>query len=210
MADTNLQELLSVLNMRVSPSGANAGAPAPDAIAAASNSRGEDLAGEMGHLAAQIEQLRQATAIQIDSLQGHTEAISRTEKRDSSGGVAGVLGHVFSSTLASGFGLAPLFSGLFGLFGSGSKPDPASPLPKFSLPEAVNVEAGITGSREFAPAGYAQDGRVRAVPAQAQQIQIHVNAMDSRSFMDRSDDIAKAVKEAMLNSHSLNDVVADL
>jgi hypothetical protein len=210
MADTNLQELLSVLNMRVALPGSSTGAPAADAIPAASDSRGERLVGEMGRLAAQIEELRQATTTQIDSLQGHTEAISRADRRDSSGGVAGVLGHVFSSTLASGFGLAPLFSGLFGLFGSGSKPDTASPLPKFSLPEAVNVEAGLTGSREFAPAGYAQDGRARALPAAAQQIQIHVNAMDSRSFMDRSDDIAKAVKEAMLNSHSLNDVVADL
>jgi len=37
-----------------------------------------------------------------------------------------------------------------------------------------------------------------------------VNAMDSQSFMDRSTDIANAVREAMLNMHPINDVVASL
>jgi hypothetical protein len=34
--------------------------------------------------------------------------------------------------------------------------------------------------------------------------------MDSKSFLDHSDEIAQAVREAMLSSHSLNDVIADL
>jgi len=34
--------------------------------------------------------------------------------------------------------------------------------------------------------------------------------MDSKSFLDHSDEIAQAVREAMLGSHSLNDVIADL
>jgi hypothetical protein len=34
--------------------------------------------------------------------------------------------------------------------------------------------------------------------------------MDSQSFLDRSDDIARAVKKAMLESNSLNDVIAEL
>jgi hypothetical protein len=37
-----------------------------------------------------------------------------------------------------------------------------------------------------------------------------VNAMDSQSFLDHSDDIAMAVKQAILNSSSLNDVISDL
>jgi hypothetical protein len=39
---------------------------------------------------------------------------------------------------------------------------------------------------------------------------VNVSAMDSQSFMDRSDDIASAVRAAMLNMHPINDVVADL
>jgi hypothetical protein len=34
--------------------------------------------------------------------------------------------------------------------------------------------------------------------------------MDSQSFMGRSADIANAVREAMLNMHPINDVVANL
>jgi hypothetical protein len=34
--------------------------------------------------------------------------------------------------------------------------------------------------------------------------------MDSRSFMDHSQDIATAVREAVLNMHSLNDVISAL
>jgi hypothetical protein len=34
--------------------------------------------------------------------------------------------------------------------------------------------------------------------------------MDSRSFLDHSDDIARAVRDAMLNMHALNDVVSEL
>jgi hypothetical protein len=41
-------------------------------------------------------------------------------------------------------------------------------------------------------------------------VHVHVKAMDSQSFMDRSNEIANAVKSAMLNSHSLNDVVSEV
>ena len=44
----------------------------------------------------------------------------------------------------------------------------------------------------------------------ATQVTVNVQAMDSRSFLDRSGDIAAAVREAMLNMHSINDVVNDL
>ena len=42
------------------------------------------------------------------------------------------------------------------------------------------------------------------------QITVNVQAMDARSFLDRSSDIAAAVREAMLNMHSINDVVNEL
>jgi hypothetical protein len=46
--------------------------------------------------------------------------------------------------------------------------------------------------------------------AAAPQVIVNVSAMDSQSFMDRSADIASAVREAMLNLHPINDVVANL
>jgi len=42
------------------------------------------------------------------------------------------------------------------------------------------------------------------------QVTVNVQAMDSRSFLDHSQDIAQAVREAILNMHSLNDVISDL
>ena len=44
----------------------------------------------------------------------------------------------------------------------------------------------------------------------ATQVTVNIQAMDSQSFLDRSQDIAQAVREAMLNMHSINDVVNDL
>ncbi len=65
----------------------------------------------------------------------------------------------------------------------------------------------------LAPVDYNQSGGPRVIgsPSQsAPQITVQVQAMDSRSFMDHSQDIAKAVRDAMLNMHSLNDVISDL
>ncbi len=45
---------------------------------------------------------------------------------------------------------------------------------------------------------------------QGQSILVQVQAMDSQSFMDHSNDIAQAVRQAMLNSHPVNDLIADL
>ena len=45
---------------------------------------------------------------------------------------------------------------------------------------------------------------------QGQSILVQVQAMDSQSFMDHSHDIAQAVRLAMLNLHSVNDVILDL
>jgi hypothetical protein len=45
---------------------------------------------------------------------------------------------------------------------------------------------------------------------QAPTIQVNIQAMDSQSFLDRQDDIARAVRVAMLHSNSLNDVVMEL
>ncbi len=54
-----------------------------------------------------------------------------------------------------------------------------------------------------APAG-------RGLPAPPPQITVNVQAMDARSFLDRSNDIALAVRDAMLNMNAINDVVNEL
>jgi hypothetical protein len=134
--------------------------------------------------------------------------------------------------LESGFGLAPLIGGLMGLFGGGGSSAPA-PLTKYAMPAALNIEAADTG-QGLSNADYDQTGMPRAYDgtgsaapsntasgtgggqtgtaggASPSQITVSVQAMDARSFLDRSADIAAAVRDAMLNLNSINDVVTDL
>jgi hypothetical protein len=119
-----------------------------------------------------------------------------------SGGAASALsgGSGSSGTSAlSKLGLGPVVSGILGLFGKSSTKT-LPPLQLFQLPSAINQTAHVNSSP--APrTGSSSNGST---------VHVHVQALDSQSFMSRSNDIAKAVKSAMLNSHSLNDVVSEL
>jgi len=46
--------------------------------------------------------------------------------------------------------------------------------------------------------------------ASTPQMTLNIQAMDAQSIMDRSSDIAQAVRSAMLNMSSINDVISDL
>lgn len=130
----------------------------------------------------------------------------------SGGGVEGVL-----KTIGTVTGVGPLAAGLLKLFGRGSDgATEAVPALPFSLPDQISVEAGLAADRSFVPVAYSQRGVSRSVAAQQgssampAQVLVNVQAMDSRSFLDHSDDIARAVRDAMLRSHALNDVVAEI
>ena len=116
-------------------------------------------------------------------------------------------GGVASSLLGGGgLGLlSPLISGIASLFGGGSAP---APLPIYTPPPPVAVTGVLNQATPNSSAAPAASGP--ASPPSSPQITVNVNAMDSRSFMDHSDDIANAVREAMLNMHPINGVVASL
>jgi len=124
-----------------------------------------------------------------------------------------------SSIFTSGLGLAPLVSGLLGLFGGGDDPGPP-PLVKYAMPEKLYFQAADIG-RGISSADYDQMGNVRAFSSgmnaaagsrgnSPAPIQVNVQAMDARSFLDHSSEIADAVRQAMLNLNPINDVVNDL
>ena len=82
----------------------------------------------------------------------------------------------------------------------------------YIAPPPVQLQTTIEGPvSESVLAGppTSTNGQTNAKPGAA-IVQIQVNAMDSRSFMDHSTDIANAVRQALLNSHSLGDVIAEL
>jgi hypothetical protein len=114
-------------------------------------------------------------------------------------------------------GVGPIVTGLMKLFGS-RDPEPLPELEKFTMPTPLSVEAGLSADRGYSSVRYAQGQPQLAEPApktnrepnQPSTIQVNIQAMDSQSFLDRQDDIARAVREAMLHSNSLNDIVMEL
>ena len=111
-----------------------------------------------------------------------------------SGGIGSVFGSTSGNSPLSLLGLGSLISGIGSLFGGQKAELPALKL--FQLPSSINQTV------------HTQGGAASAVSNSA--VHVHVQAFDSQSFVSRSNDIARAVKTAMLNSHSLNDVVAEL
>lgn len=108
--------------------------------------------------------------------------------------------------------LSPVVSGLMKVFGGGggSKEPPA--LPEFELPRPQRVVAGFTGT-EWQPreVDYDAGGMPRVMGGQAERasVVVQVQAMDSRSFLDHRDEIASAVRQALLESHGLGDVLSE-
>jgi hypothetical protein len=39
---------------------------------------------------------------------------------------------------------------------------------------------------------------------------VNVNALDTQSFLDRSSDIARAMRDAMLHMHPVNDMISEI
>lgn len=131
-------------------------------------------------------------------------------KQATSSGVSSV----FSGTFGSIGGLGSLISGLVGLFGSGGKSTPP-PLVRFQLPDSqqqtvyVNTERNAvyqgsvvenTGASSSNSGIYASSG----VTTNTQ------SASNPQWIQDHSSQIAQAVKNAILNSNSLNDVIAEI
>jgi hypothetical protein len=129
-----------------------------------------------------------------------TDWTQLASKVASGGATSALSGHSGSSGISalSKLGLGPIVSGIAGLLGSGTAKTPPA-LQLFRLPGAISQTAHVNSSP--APRGGGNGGST---------VHVHVQAIDSQSFMSRSNDIAKAVKSAMLNSHSLNDVVSEL
>jgi len=192
---------------------------------------GEEIAASLSDTVKQLSELQGSSAPQAAS--SSTSSASTT----SSGGISAE--SIVSTVLESGLGMVPLVVGLLGLFAGGGTPAPPT-LEKYAMPERQYFEGADTGSdvsgadydqmgmpRAYSAApdatsaqtsGSASPGGSSSgsgVPsglggAGAAQITVNVQAMDSQSFLDHSSEIAQAVRDAMLNSNSINDVVNNL
>jgi hypothetical protein len=132
-----------------------------------------------------------------------------TESTQSSGG--STAGSVLEDVLKSGFGLMPIVSGILSLFGGGSSTPP--PLVDYQMPDTIDYEAADVNG-QIVGGDFDQSGGARAFGSgpgmEGAGVNVTVQAMDAQSFLDRSGDIAAAVRSAMLNLSPINDVVNDL
>ncbi len=162
------------------------------------------------------DQLQQQQSINDALMQQTVAAMTQPA---SGGGGEGSTGSSILSTiggvLGGGLGLAPLVSGLAGLFGGGGDSSAPAALPTYMAPLPINIDAGFSeGGGGAYGVDSAQGGAPRAMTnsssTAASQITVQVQAMDSSSFLDHSQDIALAVRQAMLQSTVLNDVIRDV
>jgi len=179
------------------------GIPNPPTIGLGVASNNDDLSTSLSQAGQQIAQLQSAYQQQASLITANTQAIQGNTSAQSSHSALSAASGVASSLLG-GFGLlSPLISGIASLFGGSSTP---KPLAIYTPPPPVAVDATLNPSVPNPAAA----GSGSASPASSPQVTVNVNAMDSKSFIDHSDDIANAVREAMLNMHPINGVVASL
>lgn len=165
----------------------------------------QGLIDALGHATQTMDAQTQATSSNTDALAQNSQA-----KSSSSVGSASEVLNTASSFLGGGLSAMPLVSLFSSLFGGGQAQQPA-PLVPFSLPPSLNLQSTTSGQE----VSWGENGLPRSAPAgvasnAGQQITVQVQAMDSQSFLDHSDDIAQAVKKAMLNMNSINDVITNL
>lgn len=181
-------------------------------------SGGESLSDEIAKLAEQLQQLQTASQAATESIQASSRTTAST---GSSGGSSPgpSIGNTLLDVFGAGVGLSPLISGIASLFsGSGDSSTPP-PLTKFIMPPSIQIDGGVgeTGGPAVAvdnpqgglPRATSSGGQTVGQSVATAQITVQVQAMDSQSFLDHSADIAMAVRQAMLESSVLNDVVRE-
>jgi hypothetical protein len=171
------------------------------------------LTDQLTTITSQLQELQTINQSQMQSIEANTSAVSaNTGTKGSGASTAESAGSTLLNVLGLGSGLSPLISGLVSLFGGGGSSQTTAVTP-YIQPLPVNLQAGFSGSAAGNASGvdYGEGGQPRqTTAAAAQQITVQVQAMDSQSFLDRSNDIAAAVRKAMLETSTLNDVIREV
>lgn len=169
-----------------------------------------------GQLTSISEQLQALQAINEALMQQSAAAAAGASTGGSGGGSAAssvldAIGGVLGGGLGGGLGLSSMISGLAGLFGGGDSASTPPALTPYVQPLPIHLDAGFSDASGGSAFGVdvAQGGMPRAITGGAApaQITVQVQALDSQSFLDHSNDIAMAVRQAMLETTVLNDVI---
>jgi hypothetical protein len=199
----------------IAPAGHRGIPSAPPIAVGVTGSGGADSSASQSQASQEITQLEAQFKQQADLIQANTQALQGNTGAHG-GSVGSAIGSTATSILGGSLGLfSPIVSGLLSLFGVGGGSSAPAPLPFYTPPPSVQMSDTLRTATPSAPsAGSAGAGRSggssSGSASAAPQVTVNVSAMDSQSFMDRSGDIANAVRQAMLNLHPINDVVANL
>jgi hypothetical protein len=201
----------------ISPPGYR-GIPSAQPIAVGvTGSGGADSTASMSQASQEITQLESQFKQQADLIQANTQALQDSTSAHAGGSIGSSIGSAATSILGGGLGLlSPIVSGIMSLFGLGGSSSAPAPLPFYVPPPSVQMSDTLrtatptAASASSAGNGASTAGNASSSASASPQVTVNVSAMDSQSFMDRSSDIASAVREAMLNLHPINDVVANL
>jgi hypothetical protein len=154
-----------------------------------------------GTVSSNTQEIQRATENDLTDLGRLLQGVLRDNR---GGGLSGFLG--------AGLGLGSLIRSVAGAFGSDD--NETEGFATRSVPPSISLELDNSGVLSGLPrVRHGQDGLPQPVAAAApapSQVIVQVNAMDSQSFMDRSSDIARAVRDAMLNMHPINDVINEI
>lgn len=120
-------------------------------------------------------------------------------KQTASGGISSQLGGGVLNAIG---GVGGLVSSLVGLFGGGMKTE--APLTRFQLPDSQSENVFATANASRPQAGARAGGPYRSSSDSPTQVD-HGQLSPAQSAQ-----ITQAVKQALLNSSSLNDVIAEI
>jgi len=166
-----------------------------------------------------LEQVRGTGEAQVEATTENTAAVIQNTVAQATGGqsVLSSAGRTVAKVFTSGFGLSPLISGLVGLFTGGSNKVAVQEATPYVWPASIHFEGAVSRTGKTPGQEWPQSDGLRhkgewggEFQGRPLNITFQVQALDSRSFLEHSDEIARAVREAMLNSHALNDVVSEL
>lgn len=189
----------------------NAGSGDPfSSVAQVLQSTLQDASDSVTRANKQLAELQGLQQQMLASTAQNTQALNaNTSAKGGGSGALSAVGNVVTGMLGQASILTPIIGGLLSLFGG--RETPAAPVFNVSaLPAPVSVETKIGAPAPAPVSPVVQTPAVQTAPSQTASVQIQVNAMDSRSFLDHSSDIADAVRQALLHSHALSDVIAEL
>ena len=175
------------------------------ALHASGAGQGGSVTSQLTSLSAQLQQLSETNNVLTQ------QALAYATQSSTGGSSSGSVLEDIGSVLGGGLGLSSLVTGLLGLFGGGGSTPPA--VTPYVAPLPIQAQAGFSNAGGGAPFGVdaAQGNAPRAMTsASPTQMTVQVQAMDSQSFLDHSQDNALAVRQAMLESTVLNDVIRSL